>query len=282
MNEIKKGDIVGRKSYNKDIFFSVVKIININGKDIAILKGLTVRILADAQIEDLELIEKEHIINYVKRLENRLEDRINGRSYDVKEKSQLIKNKLLGKRGKVKTGFILHLDGDKRYSEKSNRYYRKMGLNAIVRNIPENKQERVVESLIRRYNPDILIITGHDGMIKNGTGYNDIMNYRNSRYFINTVRNARRCVSYSNELIIFAGACQSFFEAIMAAGANFASSPARILIDFMDPLVIAEKVATTDEERYITINDIESELRDGRKGVSGSGARGKKKNTAEI
>ena len=277
MNKLKKGDIVGRKSYNKDIFFSIENIININGKDIAILKGLTVRILADAQIEDLELIEKDNVIKYIKNLENRLEDRINRNSCNTRETAQVLKNSLYGKKEKIKTGFILHLDGDKRYSEKSNRYYKKMGLNAIVRNIAENKQERVVESLIRKYNPDILIITGHDGMIKNGTAYNDIMNYRNSRYFINTVKNARSCVPYSNELIIFAGACQSFFEAIMAAGANFASSPARILIDFMDPLVIAEKVATTDEERYITINDVEGELRDGRRGVSGSGARGKRK-----
>lgn len=34
------------------------------------------------------------------------------------------------------------------------------------------------------------------------------------------------------KLVIFAGACQSYFEAIISAGANFASSPARILIDF--------------------------------------------------
>ena len=35
------------------------------------------------------------------------------------------------------TGKILHLDGDKKYSEKSMLYYRKMGLNAIVKNVPE-------------------------------------------------------------------------------------------------------------------------------------------------
>ncbi len=61
------------------------------------------------------------------------------------------------------------------------------------------------------------------------------------------------------------------------AGANFASSPARILIDFMDPLVVAEKVATTKEEQFVTIKDLEEELRDGQRGVSGTGARGKKK-----
>ena len=31
---------------------------------------------------------------------------------------------------------------------------------------------------IKRYNPDILVVTGHDGMIKSGTGFNDIYNYR--------------------------------------------------------------------------------------------------------
>ena len=84
------------------------------------------------------------------------------------------------------------------------------------------------------------------GMIKNGTGFTDIYNYRNSRYFINTVKEARRA-SKDKDLVIFAGACQSFFEAIMDSGANFASSPARVLIDFMDPLAIAEKVAITPE-----------------------------------
>ena len=58
-------------------------------------------------------------------------------------------------------------------------------------------------------------------------------------------------------------------------GANFASSPARILIDFLDPLIVAEKVALTEKYKYITIDDIETELRDGKRGVSGTGANGK-------
>ncbi len=82
-----------------------------------------------------------------------------------------------------------------------------------------------------------------------------------------------------NELygVIFAGACQSYYEGIMMAGANFASSPARILIDFMDPIIVAEKIAVTDEKRFVTIKDIENELRDGQRGVSGTGGNGKKK-----
>ena len=169
-------------------------------------------------------------------------------------------------------------DGDKKYSEKSYRYYKKIGLDAIVKNIPEYKQPKVVYSLLKIYNPDILVITGHDGMIKKGVGYSDVYNYRNSRYFIETVEQARLYDKENkNNLVIIAGACQSYFEALIAAGANFASSPARILIDFLDPLVVAEKIASTERYKYITIDDIENELRDGKKGIDGIGANGKMK-----
>lgn len=59
----------------------------------------------------------------------------------------------------IHTGRILHLDGDKKYSQKSIMYYKKMGLNAIVRNIPEYKQPKVVYRLLTIYNPDIVVIT---------------------------------------------------------------------------------------------------------------------------
>ena len=148
---------------------------------------------------------------------------------------------------------LISPDGDRKYSEKSARYYKQMGLNAIVKNIPERKQANVVFELLERYKPDILVITGHDSMIKKGHDYNNIYNYRNSRYFVNTVREARRWGKTSDELVIFAGACESFFEAIMLAGADFASSPGRIFIDFIDPLIVAQKVATTDNNKYVTI-----------------------------
>ena len=71
------------------------------------------------------------------------------------------------------------------------------------------------------------------------------------------------------------GACQSYYEAIMSAGANFASSPARILIDFLDPLRVAETIAFTERYKYVTIDDIAGELRDGKNGVSGIDANGR-------
>ena len=114
-------------------------------------------------------------------------------------------------------------------------------------------------------------------MIKTGIKYSEINNYRNSKYFAKGVIEARKVHPSSDKLAIFAGACQSFFEAIMAAGANFASSPGRILIDFMDPLIVAEKIAITDRKKFVTMNDIVNELRDGKKSIDGSGSMGKKK-----
>ncbi len=277
MKKVNKGDIVGRKSYGKDIIFSVKNIIKTEKGQIAILRGITKRVEADCKIEDLELIEKEKIKKVKKEIDNNIKKRIQ------QSKAKVDNNYTIGvltknnrSKEKIITGRILHLDGDKKYSEKSYRYYKKLGLNAVVKNIPEYKQPKVVYNLLEIYNPDILVITGHDGMIKRGRDYNDIYNYRNSRHFINTVKEARRYdKNHKKNLVIFAGACQSYFEAIISAGANFASSPARILIDFLDPLIVAEKVAFTEKYKYITIEDIARELRDGKRGVSGIGANGK-------
>ena len=274
MEKIKKGDVVGRISYDKDILFEVKKLIKLkDGNIIAILKGLTERIEADSNINDLYLISKDIARERIDRIDTKVEKRIlkEQKEYNINEiNSNRIKNKII-------TGKILHLDGDKRYSEKSMKYYKKMGVNAIVKNVSERMQPKLVYNLLSFYKPDILVMTGHDGMIRREIGYNDIYNYRNSRYFIEAVKEARRYEKdYNLELVIFAGACQSYFEAIMMAGANFASSPARILIDILDPLIVAERVANTSFNKYISIDDIEGDLRDGKKGISGIGARRKK------
>lgn len=181
------------------------------------------------------------------------------------------------------TGKILHLDGDRKYSKKAEKYYTKIGLNAIVKNIAESRQPQIVYKLLEYYQPDIVIITGHDEMIKKETGYYDLYNYKNSKYFIQTVKEVRRYdADYNKNTVIFAGACQSYYEALIMAGANFASSPARILIDFLDPIIVAENIALTDSYRYITIDDISNELRDGKKGIGGIGANGKKRIVTQL
>ena len=264
MNSIKKGTIVSRKSYKNDIIFVVEEIINLNNEKYANLKGITLRIKANAKISDLEIVDKKDAQKEIDKIDKEISSRL--------EENRDFFNKYFN----VLTGRILHLDGDRKYAEKSMRYYRKMGLNAIVKNIPENKQPYMVRGLIRKYNPDILVITGHDGMIRNGTGFTDLYNYKNSRYFIETVKNARE-ESKGKDLVIFAGACQSFFEAIMDSGANFASSPARVLIDFMDPLIIAERIAITSEDRNITMTELSNILKDNYKRIGGRTSKGKKK-----
>jgi len=113
-------------------------------------------------------------------------------------------------------------------------------------------------------------------MLKNGMNYSNIYNYRNSSHFVNTVREARKWARDSNKLVIFAGACQSFFEALINAGADFASSPGRILIDFVDPLIVAERVAVTDKTKFVSSYEIAREIKEGEKGIGGIGAMGKK------
>ena len=260
MNKIKKGSSVVRKAGNKEIIFVVEKIISEKRKKIAILKGLCIRIIEKVPVAELELVDRGYVNKYIEERNKILEKRIYSRKNSYNN---------------MKTGKIVHLDGDKRYMEKSYKYYKKLGLNAVVKFVPEEKQEYVIKDLISRYRPDILVITGHDGTIKKGRNYSDIYNYMNSRFFVNTVKRAREH-EYGRNLVIFAGACQSYFEALMAAGANFASSPARVLLDFADPLIVAEKIATTDSDYYVTINDIADDLRDGKDGVGGIGAKGKK------
>ena len=140
---------------------------------------------------------------------------------------------------------ILHLDGDRKYSRRASNYYNKLNLKAIVENISEKSQPREVVYLLEKYKPNILVSTGHDLMYKKGQDLYNIDNYKNSRYFVETVRNARIWEKSPDNLVIFAGACESFYEAIMLAGANFASSPARIMVEYRDPLIIASKIAFT-------------------------------------
>ena len=151
MKEIKNVDIVSRKSYNNEIMFIVKKIIKIDKqRKIAILKGIVdVRIVADAPVEDLKIVSKEEQIkreqDSEKRILNIIEKEKNKKENRIKEV--------------IHTGRKLHLDGDKKYSQKSIMYYKKMGLNAIVRNVPEYKQPKVVYRLLTIYNPDIVVIT---------------------------------------------------------------------------------------------------------------------------
>lgn len=152
MEKIKKGDIVARKSHGKDILFFVEDILESDNNNFAILSGVTIRILADAPLNDLEIAPKKMVEHERLKLDNKLERRIE--KYSRKKSSKRFRSKKL-----VYTGKILHLDGDRKYTDKSYKYYRKMGLDAVVKYIPENKQPVFIKQLLEKYKPDILVIT---------------------------------------------------------------------------------------------------------------------------
>ena len=61
---MKEGDIVVRKSYDKDIIFKIIGFSkDQDNKKIAILKGIAFRVIADAYLDDLEKVEESDIIN---------------------------------------------------------------------------------------------------------------------------------------------------------------------------------------------------------------------------
>ena len=186
MSKFRKGDIVGRISYNKDVIFEITKIIKTSSNnEICILKGITERIMADSPPEDLEIMDKRIVSKKIKSIEDKIENRIQKcikcGEYNVKRKSKMfyfINNEKRGESQNIYTGKILHLDGDRKYSDKAAKYYKSLGLEAIVKNVPENKQVVMIKALLDRYKPDILILTGHDGMIRKGTDFNNVYNYR--------------------------------------------------------------------------------------------------------
>ena len=141
---LKKGYVVARKSYGKDVIFVIDKVIKRKGRtDFAILKGLTIRIKADAPVSDLEIVSREEI-------EKSLKETIKQRARKISEEEQQYIKIAKRYREIIYTGKILHLDGDRKYMEKSVRYYKQLGLNAIVRNVLESRQPHVISRIARK------------------------------------------------------------------------------------------------------------------------------------
>ncbi|OPJ64104.1 sporulation peptidase YabG [Clostridium chromiireducens] len=273
------GDIVVRKSYNKDITFKIIDIKNNNGKDNIILKGINIRIIADASIDDLEMVEEEDSGSQDKILNTRVNEAIKkamilrGDLRDKVEKSPKIKAKndlMFGRPGK-----ILHVDGDSEYMETCLKVYKQLSLDAVGRAIPEREQPDVIVDLVKEVKPDIVVLTGHDSVLRDPKDYLCLDNYRNSKYYLESVKNLRNYNSSYDELVIFAGACQSCYERILDVGANFASSPNRVLIHCLDPVFVCEKIAYTRIDKVVSITDVIENTITGIKGVGGLQTRGK-------
>ena len=117
-------------------------------------------------------------------------------------------------------GKILHVDGDSEYMETCLKVYKQLSLDAVGRAIPEKDQPEVIVDLVKEIKPDIVVLTGHDSVVKDPRDYLNLDNYRNSKYYLESVKNLRNYNSSYDELVIFAGACQSCYEMILDVGAN--------------------------------------------------------------
>ncbi len=231
---LKIGDYVTRKSHNNDIIFQIVEI---NGNTI-FLKGIDVRLLADSDIDDLV---KVVINNDLYKNDRELtQNMVNSISLDRSEYFYL-------------PGRILHIDSDSNYLERCIKFYKELKVEAYGVNIDEEDLDKVIQEKLKEYKPDILVITGHDAYFKNKGDKKNLNNYKNSKNFVSAVKKAREYESSQEKLIVIAGACQSNYEELIKAGANFASSPKRTNIHALDPAIIASSISLSEKNRSIDL-----------------------------
>jgi spore coat assembly protein len=266
VNEFKIGDIVGRKSYGGDIPFKIIDIINRGGNEpIYILKGMMYRIMADSGGHDL-----------IKKSTREVYSEIKKHFYNAKRHASASNSakRVYFSRLSARPGVILHLDASKDFLDKCIEFYRDANLRPIGINVSESQQPGMVRRALERYHPDILVLTGHDSLKKGARDLDSLDNYSNSRYFISSVKEARKFESNYDRLCIFAGACQSHFEGIMRAGANFASSPKRILINALDPATVSKRVALTDSRKIVHPDEVARLTISGTAGIGGIDTKG--------
>ena len=246
----KVGDLVTRNSYKNDTLFKITSIDNSQ----AYLKGVNVRLYADSPIDDLKIFENNSNIT-------------DDDEEFVKETNEIIdldRSSFFYLPGK-----ILHIDGDQEYLDRCMKFYKKMNVQAYGVVLKEDLMPIQINKYLKELKPDIVIITGHDFFYKNRDDKSDINNYRNTKYFVEAVKNARKVESSHDKLVIIAGACQSNYEQIIKAGANFASSPKRINIHALDPAIVAASIALSRRDKPIDILKIISRTKYKEEGIGG-------------
>lgn len=249
------GDVVYIEKLTEHVKFIIKDI----SQNTAIISAIDYRLILDVPLTDLKYISSSKLN------EELLDTNCNNLNPHI-----IISNLYLPK--------ILHIDSEKIYLNDSLNQYKAMGVNVFGFIIKENKQPSSISCLLNKFNPNILVITGHDSLYKNKKSSKNLDDYRNSKYFIETVKAARMYNSNTNDLVIIAGGCRSFHEGLLNAGANFASSPKRILINVLDPVNIACLIAKTPSDKYLNITDVYKTLKLDIGSFDGIETQGQKKN----
>jgi len=240
--DFREGDLVTRISHQHDVVFKIISIHD----NIAMLKGVDLRLYADSILSDL-----------IKA------------SIDIDSDQQIIEKNLREVQMDRSQYFylpgkILHIDGDSDYLKRCMKFYHEMNVKANGITINEIDMPYKIRDLLEEFRPDIVVITGHDAYLKKNRG-----DYQNSLNFIETVKEARKYEKSQDKLIVIAGACQSNYEELIKAGANFASSPKRINIHALDPAVLATSLALSDKNKSIDLLKILEKTKYGKDGMGG-------------
>ena len=170
----KVGDYVTRNSYNNDIIFKIIDIKD----DVFYLKGIYVRLSADSYEDDLRICNSS----------------LYGDNFDpsLDEYRDLNRNEYF-----YLPGVILHIDGDKDYLDKCMSFYKKLNIKAYGFYVPETDMESEVTNLLKKYNPDILVLTGHDSFSRNKRS-----KYQNTSNFVSSVKEARKYIKEHDKLFL--------------------------------------------------------------------------------
>ncbi|MBP3967035.1 sporulation peptidase YabG [Paenibacillus lignilyticus] len=273
---MKQGDLVVRKSYGGDVLFRVATIL----EQTAILKGTDYRLLADAPIVDLSVMSDPESSGAARQA--RIKASESTLRMQEQREQQIIERELQRAQSQSQPYFevpgkVLHLDGDSNYMRKSMQLYTQMRVPAHGVYVHESQMADVVYRLLPQIKPDIIVITGHDGVLKtrNQDDLHNLASYKNSQNFVNAVRIARQYEKSKDSLIVVAGACQSHYEALLQNGSNFASSPGRVLIHALDPVYVAIKASYTSIRETINLSDVIHGTISGIDGVGGIETLGK-------
>ncbi|MFD2617440.1 sporulation peptidase YabG [Terrilactibacillus laevilacticus] len=271
------GDLVSRLSYNGDVCFRVVTIDK--ETEIAELIGEDLRLCADSPLHDLMLVTEEKRHEYEKQTQD-LESqstklfRQDYQKLKLKREYTATNGYRSGTSYFEMPGRVLHIDGDPHYLKKCLRVYEKLGVPVLGKYMPEEQMPENVPQLVRQIRPDILVLTGHDAYMKNKGSEDNIKAYRHSGHFVRTVKEVRYMTPNLDQLIIFAGACQSHFEMLIRSGANFASSPTRVNIHALDPVYLVSKISFTSFMDRINVWDVLRNTLAGTDGLGGVESRG--------
>lgn len=277
--EIKENDIVGRISYSCDIPFRVIQVYEEKGEMYALLHGDEIRLIADAPVKDLKKMDTHSRNQILEQYESLIEQSFQLFRQDYqrfKEKQEYESSAYYNTDFQLFQipGKVLHVDGDPEYLKKCLDLYKKIGIPVHGVYCNEKEMPYFVPDLVEKYKPDILVITGHDAYSKHKGKKADLFAYRHSKDFVFTVQKVREKHPNLDQLIIFAGACQSHFESLIHAGANFASSPLRVNIHALDPVYIVAKISYTPFTERIHVWDILRNTITGEKGIGGIETRG--------